>query len=99
MRLCRQIRWINGNPKKYCPVCKKWLPVNARYFSESRRHATGFLTYCKDCCNEIQRRKREKARAAEKGYLRTDAAAVMASAEILKPEYWLINSDSYRNGD
>lgn len=99
MKLTKYARDIAGRPHKYCPVCRQWLPATKLYFSESKRHASGYLTYCKDCCGDIQRRKREKERAAGSGTIKTDMNAQTALAEILKPEYWLTNSDNYQNKD
>jgi len=39
MKLTKYARDIAGRPHKYCPVCRKWLPANKLYFSESKRHA------------------------------------------------------------
>lgn len=91
----RHIKIRNGQPQKLCPVCKRWLSLTDRYFSVSNRHADGFLTYCKECCSNIQRLRRAKAREAGAGGFKVDADSIAASAEILKPQYWLVNSNNY----
>lgn len=44
--------------KKYCPICKVDLPIDAFGFSQTSPDGRGY--YCKSCVNNIRRAERQK---------------------------------------
>lgn len=41
--------------ERECPKCKKVCPLTLEYYSVAERNATGFYSWCRECCRNKQR--------------------------------------------